>query len=135
MYSQYVFVGVPLHTARIACWFSKATTHWSNFCTRDGIDSQTVLRTIRESKMASYGLEAVNEPLEEAASQLSLDSLRDHKNAPYSLNFSRVTCICQEFICLTTKSLWKIDDVSASSFSLAYRRHYMQYNDYSKVLL
>ena len=32
-----------------------------------------------------YGLEAVNEPLEEAASQLSLDSLRDHKNAPYSL--------------------------------------------------
>ena len=51
MYSQYVLVGVPLHTARIACWFSKATTHWSNFCTRDGIDSQTVLRTIRESKM------------------------------------------------------------------------------------
>ena len=39
-----------LHTARIACWFSKATTHWSNFCTRNGIDSQTVLRTIRESK-------------------------------------------------------------------------------------
>ena len=53
MYSQYVFIGVPLqlHTARIACWFSKATTHWSNFCTRDGIDSQTVLWTIRESKM------------------------------------------------------------------------------------
>ena len=38
-------------TARIACWFSKATTHWSKFCTRDGIDSQTVLRTIRESKI------------------------------------------------------------------------------------
>ena len=75
----------------------------------------------------SYGLEAV--------SQLSLDSLRDHKNAPYSLNFSRVRCICQEFICLTTNSLWKIDGVSASSFSLAYRRHYLQYNDYSKVLL
>ena len=71
--------------------------------------------------MASYGLEAVNEPLEEAASQLSLDSLRHHKNAPYlsSLNFSRVRYICQEFICLTTTSLWKIDDVSASS-SLAY---------------
>ena len=52
MYSQHVIVGVPLQldTARIACWFSKATTHWSNFCTRDGIDSQTVLRTIRESK-------------------------------------------------------------------------------------
>ena len=85
----------------------------------------------KNKKMASYGLEAVNEPLEEAASQLSLDSLRDHKNAPYSLNFSRVRCICQEFICLTTNSLWK----SASSFSLAYRRHYLQYNDYSKVLL
>ena len=53
MYSQYVLVGVPLHTARIACWFSRATTHWSNFCTRDGIDSQTVLRTIRESKTCS----------------------------------------------------------------------------------
>ena len=78
--------------------------------------------------MASYGLEAVNEPLEEAARQLSLDSSRHHKNAPYSL--SKVRCICQEFICLTTNSLWKIDDVSASSFSLAYRRHYLQYNDY-----
>ena len=41
----------------------------------------------KNKKMASYGLEAVNEPLEEADSQLSLDSLRDHKNAPYSLNF------------------------------------------------
>ena len=50
--------------------------------------------------MASYGLEAVNEPLEEAASKLSLDSLRDHKNAPYSLNFSRVRCICQEVFAL-----------------------------------
>ena len=66
--------------------------------------------------MASYGLEAVNEPLEEAASQLSLDSLRDYENAPYSLNFSRVRCICQEFICLT--SLWEIDDVSASQLSV-----------------
>ena len=89
----------------------------------------------KNKKMASYGLEAVNEPLEEAASQLSLDSSRDHKNAPYSLNFSRVRSICQEFICLTTNSLWKIDDVSASSLSSAYRRHYLQYNDYSKVLL
>ena len=50
--------------------------------------------------MASYGLEAVNEPLEEAASQLSLDSLGVHKNAPYSLNFSRVRCICQEVFAL-----------------------------------
>ena len=33
--------------------------------------------------MGSYDLEAVNEPLEEAASQLSFESLRDHnrKNA------------------------------------------------------
>ena len=84
--------------------------------------------------MASYGLEAVNEPLEEAASQLSLDSLRDHKHLTLH-EFSRVRCICQEFLCFTTNSLWKIDDVSASSFSLAYRRHYLQYNDYSKVLL
>ena len=89
----------------------------------------------KNEKMASYGLEAVNEPLEEAASQLSLDSLRDHKNTPYSLNFSRVRCICQEFICLTTNGLWKIDDVSASSFSLTYRRQYLKYNDFSKVLL
>ena len=80
--------------------------------------------------MASYGLEAVNEPLEEAASQLNLDSLGDHKKHLTLLNFSRVRCICQEFICLTTNSLWKNDDVSASSFSLAYRRHYLQYNDY-----
>ena len=50
--------------------------------------------------MASYGLEDVNESLEEAASQVSLDSLRDHKNAPYSLNFSRVRCICQEVFAL-----------------------------------
>ena len=57
----------------------------------------------KKKKMASYGLEAVNEPLEEAASQLSLDSLRDHKHL--TLNFSRVRCICQEFICFTTNSL------------------------------
>ena len=50
--------------------------------------------------MASYGLEAVNEPLEKAASQLSFDSLRYHKNAPNSLNFSRVRCICQEVFAL-----------------------------------
>ena len=54
----------------------------------------------KNKKIASYGLEAVNEPLKEAASQLSLDSLRDHKNSPYSLNFSRVRCICQEVFAL-----------------------------------
>ena len=50
--------------------------------------------------MASYGLEAANQPLEEAASQLSLDSLQDHKNAPYSSNFSRVRSICHEVFAL-----------------------------------
>ena len=50
--------------------------------------------------MASYGLEAVNEPLEEVASQLSLVSSRNHKNVPYSLDFSRVRCICQEVFAL-----------------------------------
>ena len=54
----------------------------------------------KNKKMASYGLEAVNEPLEEAVSQLSLGSLPDHKNAPYSLNSSRVRCICQEVFTL-----------------------------------
>ena len=49
-------------------------------------------------KMTSYGLEAVNEPLEEAASQLSSDSLRDHKNA-------RVKCICQEVLPYNQQSL------------------------------
>ena len=66
--------------------------------------------------MASCGLEAVKEPLEEAASQLSLDSSRDHKNAPLSSKFSKVRCICHGY-CLTTNSLWKTDDVSASSSS------------------
>ena len=36
--------------------------------------------------MASCGLEAVKKPLEEAASQLSLDSSPDHRNAPYNNN-------------------------------------------------
>ena len=84
--------------------------------------------------MASYGLEAVNKPLEETASQLSLDSLRDHKNSPYS-EFFKGEMHLSRGICLITNSLCKIDDVLASSFSLAYRRHYLQYNDYSKVLL
>ena len=54
----------------------------------------------KNKKMASCGLEAVNEPLEEAASQLSLSSLRDHKNASYSSNFSRVRCICHKVFAL-----------------------------------
>ena len=68
---------------------------------------------IGQKKMASCGLEDVNEPLEEAASQLSLDSLRDDKNARYSSNFSKMRCICHKVLDLTTNSLWKIDDVSA----------------------
>ena len=59
--------------------------------------------------MASCGLEAVKENLEEAASQLSLDSLRGHKNAPYPSNFSRVICICHKVFELQPNSLWKID--------------------------
>ena len=54
----------------------------------------------KNKKMASCGLEAVNEPLEKAASQLSLDFLRDHKNAPYSSNCSRVRCICHKVFAL-----------------------------------
>ena len=54
-------------------------------------------RSGRNNKIASYGLEAVNESLEEAASPLSLDS---NKNAPYSSNFSRVRCICHEVFSL-----------------------------------
>ena len=83
--------------------------------------------------MASCGLEAVNEPLEEAASKLSLDSLRDHKNAPYSSNFSRVRCICHRVFALQQTVSGKL---------MAYQlllpvnpRYYLQYNDNMKVLL
>ena len=84
-------------------------------------------------QMASRGLEAVNEPLEEAASQLSLDSLQDHKNAPYSSNFSRVRCICHKVFALQP---------TVSGILITYqllfpvnRRCHLQYNDNSKVLL
>ena len=49
----------------------------------------------KNKKMASCGLKAVNEPLEENS-----DSLRDHKNAPYSSNFSKVRCICHNIFAL-----------------------------------
>ena len=48
--------------------------------------------------MASCGLEAVSEPLEEAASRFSLDSLRDHKKRTFSSNLSRVKGICHEVL-------------------------------------
>ena len=83
--------------------------------------------------MASYGVEAVNEPMEVAASQLSLYSLRDHKSAPYSSNFLGMRCICHNVFGLTTNSLWKIDDVSL--LLPVNGRYYLPYNDYSKVLL
>ena len=51
-------------------------------------------------KLASCSLEAMKEPLEEAACQLSPDALRDHKNALYCSNFSRVRCICLEVFAL-----------------------------------
>ena len=42
------------HNARKAVWFTKAKVHWSNFCIFvDSIDSQIILRKIRESKMDS----------------------------------------------------------------------------------
>ena len=42
------------HNARKVVWFTKATVHWSNFCIFvDSIDSQIILRMIRESKMMS----------------------------------------------------------------------------------
>ena len=82
--------------------------------------------------MASCGLEAVNERLEEAASQLSLDSLPDHKNAPYSSNYSRVRCICHEVFALQPTVSGKLMMYQLLPVN---RRHYLQYNDYSKVLL
>ena len=84
-------------------------------------------------KRTSCGLEAVIELLEEAASQLSLDSLRDHKNAPYSSNFSRVRCICQEAFALQPTVSEKL--MAYQLLLPVYRRYYLQYNDYSKVLL
>ena len=83
--------------------------------------------------MVSYGLEDANEPLEEAASQLSLDSLRDHKKAPYSSNFSRVRWICHKVFVLRPTVSGKL-----TTYQLLLpvnRRYYLQYNNYSKVLL
>ena len=67
--------------------------------------------------MASFGLEAVNEPLEKAASQLSLDSLRDHKKRILLFEFFKGEMHLSRGICLATNSRWKTDDVSASSSS------------------
>ena len=42
------------NNARKAVWFTKATVHWSNLCIFvDSIDSQMILRMIRESMRAS----------------------------------------------------------------------------------
>ena len=73
--------------------------------------------------MASCG-ETVKEPLEEAASNLSLDSLRDHKKRTLLLEFLKSEMHLSRGICLTTNSFRKIDDVSASSS--IYRRYYLQ---------
>ena len=67
--------------------------------------------------MVSCNLKAVKEPLEEAASQLSLDSLRDHKRRTLQLEFFKSEVHLSRDICLATNSLWIIDDVSASSSS------------------
>ena len=43
------------HNACKAVWFTNATVHWSNFCIFvDSIDSQIILRMIRESKTAFH---------------------------------------------------------------------------------
>ena len=40
------------HNARKSVWFTTATVDWSNFCIFvDSIDSQIILRMIREPKM------------------------------------------------------------------------------------
>ena len=83
--------------------------------------------------MASCGLEAVNEPLEEAASQLSLDSFRDHKNALYSSNFSRVRCICHKVFALQPTVSGKL--MTYQLLLPVNRRYCLQFKDYSKVLL
>ena len=67
--------------------------------------------------MASCGPEAVNEPLEEAASELRLDSLQDHKKLTLVFEFFKGEMHLSRGICLKTNSLWKIDAVSASSSS------------------
>ena len=83
--------------------------------------------------MTSCGLETVSEPLEEAVSQLSLDSLRYHKNAPYSLNFLRVRCICHEVFALQPTVSGKL--MTYQLLLPVNRRYYLQHNDYAKVLL
>ena len=83
--------------------------------------------------MASCGLEAVNEPLEDAANQLSLDSLQDHENAPYSSNFSRVRCICHKLFALQPTVSGKL--MTYQLLLSVNQRYYLQYSDYSKVLL
>ena len=82
--------------------------------------------------MASCGLEAMNKPSEKADSQLSLDSLRDHKNAPYYSNFSRVRCICHEVFALQSTVSGKL---MTYQLLLPVNRYYLQYDDSAKVLL
>ena len=83
--------------------------------------------------MALCGLEPLDEPFEEAASQLTLDSLRYHKNAPYSWNFSRERCICHEVLALEPTVSGKL--MTYQLLLPVNRRYYLQYNDYSKDLL
>ena len=83
--------------------------------------------------MASCGLEAVNELLQEAASQLGLDSLRDHKEAPYCFNFSRVTCIYHKVFALQPTVSGKL--MKYQLLLPVNQRYYLKYNEYSKVLL
>ena len=86
--------------------------------------------------MASCGLEAVKEPLEEAASQLSLDSSPGHKNAN-----GQKTQMVFEFFKVEMHLSWIFAlQPTVSGKLMTYqlllpvnRRYYLQYNDYSKV--
>ena len=87
-------------------------------------------------KMASYGLEAVNEPLEEAVSQLSLDSLRDHKKTHPTLRvFQGWGTFVTRYLPYSQQSLenwWRISFFFQLAEDISY---YLQYNDNKKVLL
>ena len=75
----------------------------------------------RNNKMTSCGREAVNEPLKEAVSQLSLDS---NKNAPYPSNFSRVRCIFHEVFALQPTVSGKL--MTCQLLLPVNRRYYLQ---------
>ena len=79
------------------------------------------------------GLEAANEPLEEAASHLSLDSLRDHKKHTLLFEFFKGEMHLPQGICLTNNSLWNL--MTYQLLLPVNRRYYLLCNDNTKSLL